>query len=100
MKKPRDLSRVAFFLSAGVLLFGYGVAVGGLKIFPYSILDYGARAVKLVWENPSLLRFSVPTQHLRPARHEGSGVTRNQQDQVQPGLTLLSGLFTDTNELL
>ncbi len=99
MKKPRDLSRVAFFLSAGILVFGYGVAVGALKVFPYPYLDYGARAVKLVWENPSLLRFGRPTQHLRPARHEGDGVTRNRPGEVQPGLTLISGLFTDTNGL-
>jgi hypothetical protein len=37
--------------------------------------------------------FSFPTQHLRPRLHEGDGVTVSQPEQMQPGVTLLTGLF-------
>lgn len=99
MKRPHDLSKVAFVLSSGALLFGCGVAVGALEIFPYPILDLGARTVKLLWEDPSILRGGRPSQHLGPARHTGAGVTLNRRSEVEPGVTLISGFFADTNEL-
>ena len=37
-----------------------------------------------------------PKSHLAPSRHEGRGVTVNDESGVQPGHTLLAGLFDDS----
>src|SRR3546814_11519306 len=36
-----------------------------------------------------------PTRHLRPARHDGEGVTVFEPGRAQPGLTFITGLFDD-----
>jgi hypothetical protein len=92
-----ELSRRLFVLSAIVLVFGYGVAVGRYEIFPFSLIQFGwASVAEVVAERDTLLGVR-PTWLLEPSRYDGQGVTRLDRDRAVPGLTLLAGVFD--NEL-
>ena len=56
-------------------------AIGGVS----DLVSYSRDAIK-----------ARPSQHLRPRGHDGNGVTISQPDRMQPGVTLLSGLFGQT----
>jgi len=95
--KRHDLSRVAFLLSAGVLLFLYGTAVGTYGLFPYSLIRAGRDSLM---DTAILARSSLgkPVEFLTSAHHRGNGVTRS-TEAAAPGLTFLSGFFDGGNEM-
>lgn len=98
-RAPRDLSRYAFVASAFAMAFAYGVAVGAFNVFPYRWIQGGVNAIKELrenWRTDSGLR---PTLYLEPARYAGQGVTRHDDERLQPGLTLVAGFIGGANEL-
>ena len=80
-----DFSKRGFVLSCVMLVFAYGVAVGTYKIFPYRIIKLGLDSVQQVWEERPTVLGLRPEAFLRPARHDGDGVTRFIEDQAAPG---------------
>jgi len=99
LRRVSWLPKVLFFLSGAVLVFLTGFVVGSFEIFPFRYLDLGARSIVIVWkELPNLLGVR-PFLLLEPARYEGTGVTRVAMERVMPGVTFLSGFFTDSNEM-
>lgn len=96
MKKGVDFAKLTFLCSSALVVFAYGVAVGAYEIFPFAAIKFGVHSVQEVWRT----RFGTrPAAYLERARFDGSGVTLVVQDKVAPGLTLLTGFFTDGNEL-
>lgn len=99
-ERKTDVSKRAFVFSCLMLVFAYGVAVGAYRIFPYWIIKFAVDSVQQVWEEKPTLLGLRPEGYLRPARHDGAGVTRFLADRAAPGLTFIAGFFEDTNELL
>lgn len=96
---PRDLPKALFWLSCAALAFGYGVAVGEFRLFPYGLLQDGWNSAKDLRANLETALGVRPAYFLAPARHTGAGVTRYVRDRTAPGLTLVSGFFDGGNEL-
>ena len=95
----RKLAKASFVLSAALIVFGCGVAIGRFRIFPYRLLERGAGSLaRLYLERETLLRVR-PAELLQPARYAGTGVTRFKADEAEPGLTLIASFFGDSNEL-
>ena len=95
-----DVAKRTFVFSCLLLAFSYGVAVGMYELFPHRIIKAGADSVQQVWAERATLLGLRPDEFLiRPARHDGDGVTRFIEDRAAPGLTLVTGFFGDTNEL-
>jgi hypothetical protein len=88
--------RIYFFVSVGVVLFAYGVAVGVYGIFPYSILKSLAAAGVDVLRYPKHYAGLVPQKHLAPARHVGHGVVKHVTGKAYPGVTFVTGYFDDS----
>ena len=82
---------IVAFLCASVG-FGYGALMVDENIFPYRMLkDFKDSFVELKrWKMYLQMR---PTSHLHPTRRDGRGVVVNEGAAVQPGFTLVSGLF-------
>jgi predicted outer membrane repeat protein len=99
VRKKLDRSLLAFLFSSAILLFGYGVAVGSLQIFPFGIIKYAIDSVQVVWRFRSTILQTRPQEFLQAARFEGDGVTRYDEERMALGLTLISGFFEDTNEI-
>jgi len=94
-----NLAKGAFGLSAIVLVFVCGVLVGHFRLFPYRFIAGGIDALARIYgERETLLRIR-PAELLQPARYPGSGVTRFNKDEAEPGLTLLSSVFDGGNEV-
>ena len=91
--KHRDFSKIAFVVSAALLAFGYGVAVGRYQIFPYGAIKFGYDAIALVFDEREMIAKIRPTKHLLKARESGNGVVRVDEAQMAPGLTFISGFF-------
>jgi len=73
--KHRDFSKIAFVVSAALLAFGYGVAVGRYQIFPYGAIKFGYDAIALVFDEREMIAKIRPTKHLLKAREsEASGL--------------------------
>lgn len=97
--KRANLAKGAFGLSAIALVFVCGVLVGHFQVFPYRVVAGGMEALARIYrERETLLRIR-PAELLQPARYPGSGVTRFNKDEAEPGLTLLSSVFDGGNEM-
>lgn len=71
------------------LCFTYGVAVGKWGVFPARILNAG-------WDSLSRLVGKPTNPHwVHPARYEGEGVVVCKEQQVYPGVTLVTGNWSD-----
>ncbi len=99
MDKNLDISKVLFRLSCVLGLFVYGIAVGAYHVFPYSILDFAQQSVAQVFKEKEVLTGLKPTNFLKPARYEGNGVTILKKGRAVPGLTFVSGFFSDHHEM-
>lgn len=94
-----DLLKVWFIGSCVALIFAYGVAVGRYRIFPFEILNFGVYSLLQVREEAGTLFGIRPEQYLSPARYPGDGVTVRHEERMAPGLTLVTGLFDDVEQL-
>jgi Arylsulfotransferase (ASST) len=63
-----------------------------VETFPYSFFDELHESIEFI-KDWRMYIGNRPTKHLRPSRHEGRGVVVNDAFALQPGLTLISGLF-------
>jgi hypothetical protein len=81
-----------FTLGVAFLAFLLGAAVGIFRFFPYGpINDAYLTAYQLL--NPDAIE-SVDDDHfLQPARYPGAGITVNETDRIQPGVTLLTSYW-------
>ena len=91
--KVRDFSKVAFVLSAALLVFVYGFAVGHYHIFPYSPIKFGLDSIALVVEEYATIVRTRPSKYLFKAREAGNGALRIHEGQMSPGPTFISGFF-------
>lgn len=98
MKKD-SLAKFAFISSGTLMAFAFGVAVGFYEMFPFTAVKFGVDSVQEVWHEKETLSKIRPEHFLAPARFDGEGVTRINEELLGPGLTLLSGFFEDSNEL-
>lgn len=89
----KSLDKVLFALGLFGLVFGFGVAVGEYKLFPYQVARDGANAARDLQLNWKSYLHMEPTKYLFPARVEGEGVTVYIPDRAQHGLTFMTGLF-------
>ena len=94
-----DFAKILFFGASALLIFCYGVAVGTFEIFPYRPLRFVADSVKQVYEERSNLARTRPVHFLNRAAYAGEGLTRGPSERTVPGLTLVSGFFTDSSEI-
>ena len=98
MKKLR-LPEFLFAASCVMAVFGYGVVVGQREIFPYSVLQFGWESVARVNRERDTILGLRPSEFLVPRRYTGDGVTLFERDRAVEGLTLLSGLFDNSNRI-
>jgi len=99
----KDVSRIIFYLTSIVLVlglvFGYGIAVGYFRIFPFSALKFVKGSFAQVFEEREMLLAQRPTDQLYPARYPGEGVTRYEEGRMAPGLTFVSLFLEDHHEM-
>ena len=93
------LSKISFLVSAALLLFAYGVAVGRYQIFPYSVIKFGQDSVEQVFEERETITETRPVEHLFAARDNGSGAVIIDESRMSPGLTFMSGFFDQGLEM-
>lgn len=89
----------AFLLPAmgGVFLsFMLGLGLGTTGRPPSGLLRQAISGVSDMISYSRDAFFATPSQHLRPRGHAGNGVTVSVPARMQPGVTLLSGLFGQT----
>jgi hypothetical protein len=94
-----SFARAWFFVSAALLIFIVGVAVGHYEIFPYPVLRYAKESVEQVYEERDNLFGTRPVHFLNAARHSGNGANQLQPSKIAPGLTLVTGFFGETSAL-
>lgn len=94
-----DFAKLVFFGVSALLIFCYGVAVGVFELFPYRPLRFVADSVKQVYDERSNLARVRPVHFLNRAAYPGEGLTQGPSERTAPGLTLVSGFFTDASEL-
>ena len=98
-RKGRDLSKIAFAISAAFFIFTYGVAVGTFQLFPFRLIQNGWYSTRAMRDDLSTALGLRPGYFLAPARYTSAGVTRHDRARTAPGLTLLQGFVDGGNEL-
>jgi hypothetical protein len=84
-----------FFASAVFLAYAAGIATDHFRLPPYSMLA-GIWAAGEDWSENWRMRLGIePTEHLRPAKHEGDGVIQYDENRSSPGVTLIESVFDD-----
>ena len=99
MGKVRDPSKWVMLISGALLLFTGGMGVGHYEVFPFPLLKFAKDSVDQVIEDRRTILRVRPDQLLRPVRYEGRGVTRNLPGRAEPGLTFISSVFGESNEM-
>ena len=87
---------ITVYFSTAILLlvFGYGIAVGIFKWFPYQLIADGATAARDWTDNADQYARIKPSKHLRPGKlRTGAGVTRHSPALASQGVTFLSGMW-------
>lgn len=105
-RMKRDVSQLVFFALLSIGLLGVTFGIGLYSGARQTTLFHAVNGVKVRIENAfatlsgeaPILAGTHPARHLQPSRYEGSGITVNTAAS-QSDLILLSGFFTDTNEL-
>ncbi len=91
--------KIYFMLSLGMMAFFCGVAVGEYKVFPYPVMRDAWSAAK-DWLTDANYRHYArirPEKFIRPARHEGSGVTTYVPGKASDGVTFVTSMWDTTN---
>jgi hypothetical protein len=89
-----NFARIWFVLSLVALSFVYGAAVGKWQWFPYSFLDQAVEQARTV---KSQLEENSPGVFLVDQVYEREGVRSPQPGKMQPGLTLISSLWKESD---
>jgi Arylsulfotransferase (ASST) len=84
-------------VAGGVFLaFALGLALGVTGKPPSALLRKAISGASEIWSYSRDGWTATPSQHLRARPHKGDGVTVSLPVEMQPGVTLLSGLFGQT----
>jgi Arylsulfotransferase (ASST) len=93
----RDLRSVAVpAVGLVVIAFAGGLVLGLLRLWPAPLAQTVLTTLGDLRTNITQSLENRPVQHLSPRHHPGDGVTGSDPAQMQPGVTLLSGLFGNT----
>lgn len=88
------LGTIIFSLAIGFLAFVLGIAASVFKFWPYQPIMDGMEAAYVLLNPATGDGAAVNQSHqLNPQRYPDYGVTTNKADQVQPGVTLLTGYW-------
>jgi hypothetical protein len=90
---PGPLARWVARLGLAGLLFAGGLAFGTFNLQPGPLLREAVKALKDIRYYTIIAYRNEPREHMALARNDGAGVTLAAPDRMQPGLTLISGLF-------
>ena len=94
MSTTRDkLLRVYWVASLCAIAFGYGIAVGLFKIFPYELIRTAASTGRELVRFPRHTLRLAPEKFLALSPPEGEGVVLNVAGKPSPGITLVTGFF-------
>ncbi len=85
--------KAAFILSLCMVSFAYGAVMVFFEMPPYHFLRSQARELVILYQQKESHLGIEPVRWLNKAHHQGSGVTVNVQEQVQPGITFMTGFF-------
>ncbi len=96
-KKTWRLPAGTFPAAGGLFLaFMLGLGLGTTDRPPAPLLQKAISGVSDIGAYSRDAFFATPSQHLRPRLHPGDGVTLSKPAEMQPGVTLVSGLFGQT----
>jgi hypothetical protein len=88
------LPKILFVGALAMGAYAYGMLSAEWQSFPYPMIDTARTSftdLQKNWKNDLEIE---PTRHLKPARHDGEGVTVR-KDGMQPGWTFITGMFGD-----
>ena len=85
--------KAAFILSLCMASFAYGAGMVYFEVPPYHFLRGQARELVVLYQHKESYLGIEPARWLKKAHHQGNGVTVNVQEQVQPGITFMTGFF-------
>ncbi len=89
MKINSDRLAFGLFIASIVLLaFGYGIAAGKYKLFPYAAVHDALTAFKTQLDRP---------HHLSPIRYDSVGTQIHDRKSIAPGVTLLTSYWPETD---
>ncbi len=91
------MSKILFFLSVGIVVFVYGIAVEKYKIFPHSWIAYTKQSVEMVFADIGMVTGTRPEQHIKPAPAGVGTVVPGGGQTI--GYTAVSGFFGDGMEI-
>jgi len=95
MRKIQDWAKMYFVLSLLLLSFLFGAMIGIYKIFPYSFLSNGSRAIIDFLYNWKTYTIRPQSNFLKKNDFGGTGVIVYDPDRACHGVTLYSGLKND-----
>jgi hypothetical protein len=87
------IERVVFALGCAAFVFMGGMYVGWYRLPPAAQMGDGVDAARDWWTNWRSYAGLDPVKFLRPSRYPGSGVVLHDRAEVQPGVTLMTGLW-------
>lgn len=90
-ENPDNVGRI-LMVAAGICLVG---TIGALGAPPFNMFAKGATDLAALYKQYTQTRPAV----LVPITHEGTGLVTNQAAKVQPGLTLLQGIFPEGTQV-
>jgi hypothetical protein len=85
--------RTVLTAATALLLFAGGVVAGVSNWLPARLWTSAITAAGEIRTYAEAALFAFPNQHTRPRRNTDDGVTILQPEAMQPGVTLVSGLF-------
>lgn len=85
--------RVVAIVAAGFLLYAGGLLSGVNSWPPAGLVTTAIDTLKDLKTYAEAEIYRRPNQHLRPRIHAGDGVVVSLPDRMEPGVTLLSGVF-------
>jgi hypothetical protein len=91
--------KIYFLLSAGMMVFFYGLIVGKYEVFPYQTFSHAKEAAKDWLSDGNYMHYARlrPEKFIRPARQPGSGVTVYVPGKAYDGLTLITSMWDRSN---
>ncbi|MFZ1431285.1 MAG: arylsulfotransferase family protein [Geminicoccaceae bacterium] len=87
------IERAVFCVGVAALAFLAGIYVGWNKLPPATMFNAGKDAAVDLWENWESYASVSPVKFLNPSRYPGTGVVVNEERAVQPGVTMMTGLW-------
>ena len=87
------IERRVFACGVAACIFMGGIYVGWHRLPPATQFNDGVDAAKDWWSNWRSYAGLAPVKFLRPSHNPGSGVVLHELTEVQPGVTLMTGLW-------